>query len=83
MSMSISSEINNEFDDQLFECTLLIVSLLLKQYKENAIDITDFKSHTTNKISYILNNYNDIKDNNKKRNIESLINECIAINNTL
>ena len=82
--MSFSSEITNkEFDNQLFECSILIVSLLLNQYKVKEIDITDFKSHTTNKISYILNNIDIIKDNMEKRNIENLINECVAINNSI
>ena len=82
--MSFSYEMTNkEFNNQLFECTILIVSLLLNQYKEKVIDITDFKTHTTSKISYILNNYDIIKDNIKKREIESLINECLEINSIL
>lgn len=81
--MSSSYEmINKEFDNQLFECSLLIISLLLNQYKAKAIDITDFKNHTTNKISYILNNFDIIKDQKEKNTIENLINECIEINNT-
>lgn len=84
MKMSSSYEmINKEFDNQLFECSLLIISLLLNQYKAKAIDITDFKDHTANKISYILNNFDIIKDEKEKTNIEGLINECIAINNSL
>ena len=80
--MSFSYEMNNkDFNNQLFECSLLVVSLLLKQYKAKAIDITDFQKHTTNKISYIRNNFDIIKDNTEKRVIENLINECIGIIN--
>lgn len=82
--MSSSYEIiNKEFDDQIFECSLLIISLLLNQYKAKSISITDFKSHTANKISYILNNFDIIKDEKEKTNIKNLINECNAINNSL
>lgn len=81
--MCSSKEIFNEIDNQLFECSLILISLLLNQYKAQTININDFKSHTKNKITYILNNIGIIKDNNQKRIIESLINECIIINNTL
>ncbi|HEY5583762.1 MAG TPA: hypothetical protein VIK78_04630 [Ruminiclostridium sp.] len=74
---------NNEFDDQLLECSVLVVSLLINQYKAKAIDKTDFKIHTKNKINYIINNLGIIKDTVKKSSIESLINECNEINNTL
>lgn len=72
---------DEEFEKQLFECSLMLVSLLLMQYKKKSIDITDFKCHTTNKINYILKNFEIIKDNNQRRNIEELINECNAIAN--
>jgi len=81
--MNYSYELSNKnINNQLFECSLLVVSLLLKQYKAKAIDITDFRNHTTNKISYIQNNFDKIKDGMEKRNIENLINECIEITNT-
>jgi len=82
MSLSIKMQ-NKEFDNQLFECAVLVVSLLINQYKANAIDLTDFKSHTKNKINYILNNLDIIKDTTKKSSIESLISECNKINNSL
>lgn len=73
--MSFSSE----FDNQLFECSLLLLSLLLNEYKLQKIDITDFKEHAINKISYIKDNFDIINNSLEKRNIESLINECIEI----
>jgi hypothetical protein len=80
--MSFSYEMTNEdFNNKLLECSVLVVLLLLKQYKANIIDKSDFRSHTTNKISYILNNFDNIIDNKEKRTIESLINECMDINN--
>lgn len=80
--MSSSYEMANyDFDNQLFECSLLTVSLLLNQYKAKTINIIEFKKHTTNKINYILNNFQIIKDDTKKSSIENLINECIKINN--
>jgi len=81
--MSFSCDMTNkDFNNQLIECSILLVSLLLKQYKSKAIDITDFRDHTTNKISYILNNFDTIKDNMKKKSIEDLINECNEITNS-
>lgn len=76
--MSIPFE-NEEFRDQLFECSVLLVSLLLNQYKKSIINITDFKCHTARKISYINDNLHIIKDDNKKKNIENLIDECRKI----
>ena len=82
--MSSSYEmINKEFDYQLFECSILIISLLLNQYKAKSINIIDFKCHTANKINYILNNFDVIKDEKEKTNIKNLINECNAISNGL
>jgi len=81
--MNITCETTNkDFNNKLFDCSLLVVSLLLKQYKANAIDITDFRSHTSVKINYIRTNLDTIKDSMKKRTIERLINECIRIINT-
>ncbi len=70
---------NEEFEKQLFECSLMLVSLLLVQYKRKTIDITDFKCHTANKINYILKNFDLIKDKSERRSIEKLINECNTI----
>ena len=81
--MSSSYEMANyDFDNQLFECCILTITILLDQYKDNTINITEFKNNTTNKINYILNNFGILKDSTKKRSIENLINECIKINNT-
>lgn len=80
--MSFSYEfINKDYNSQLFECSLLVVSILLKQYKANIINITDFKTHTKNKISYIFNNIDIIKDTMEKITIKNIINECIQITN--
>lgn len=79
--MSIPFE-NEELRNQLFECSVLLVSLLLNQYKKNIINITDFKCHVTRKISYINDNIDIIKDEIKKKNIENLINECRNISNS-
>lgn len=70
------------FNDQLFECSFLLVSILLEKYKKNIIDITDFKTHTANKISYIKDNLKFIKENDRKIAIENLVIECDAINNS-
>lgn len=71
---------NQNFNDQLFECSFLIVSILLEKYKEKSIDITDFKNNTVTKISYIQNNLEHIKEIDNKLLIENVINECIDIN---
>ncbi len=68
------------FDKQLFECCVIMVSLLLKQYKNKMIDITDFKCHTANKIRYIHENIECETNIAKKKNIENLLNECNSIN---
>ncbi len=67
--------------DELFECSFLLISILLKQYKEHLIDVDCFKSNSQNKIQYILNNYHKIQDDAQKILIQNLINECIEINN--
>ena len=72
-----------DIDDKLFDCSFKLISLLLKQYKDNTIDISTFRSHTQNKIMYILNNFDSIKDGTKKTTIESLMNECIKIINNV
>jgi len=52
-----------------------MVSILINQYNNKIIDITDFKTHTANKISYILK-YIDIgTDIEKKEAAENLIKE--------
>jgi primosomal protein N'' len=73
---------NTIFNDQLFECSFLLVSILLEEYKKNIIDITDFKAHTATKISYIKDNLKFIKEIDRKIVIENLVSECIAINNS-
>lgn len=67
-------------NDKLFECSFLLISLLLKQYKENAIDKITFINHSQKKIMYLLNNFDKVKDGTKKTTIESLMNECLEIN---
>ncbi|MDF2987347.1 MAG: hypothetical protein K0R50_2857 [Eubacterium sp.] len=74
------SDDKDNFEKQLFDCCLVMLSLLLKQYNNKIIDITDFKCHTTNKIRYILTNLDLEKDNEKKKVIENLIHDCNAIN---
>ncbi|QNU65582.1 hypothetical protein EHE19_011665 [Ruminiclostridium herbifermentans] len=69
-------------DDVLLECSYLLISILLKQYKENVIDLDCFKSNSINKIQYILNNFHKIQDESHKEKIKKLINECIEINNS-
>ncbi len=63
------------FDKQLFECCVIMVSILIKQYNNKMINITDFKTHTANKVSYILK-YINIETNTEKRNTaENLVKE--------
>jgi hypothetical protein len=68
------------FDRQLFECCIIMVSILLKQYRNKMIDITDFKCHTANKIRYIFENMECETNIEKKKNIENLLKECNTIN---
>lgn len=70
---------NEDFRNQLFECSVLLVTLLLNQYKKSIINITDFKCHTARKISYINDNISIIKDDTQKKNIKNLIDECRKI----
>ncbi len=72
---------STEIEDDLFECSFLLISILLKQYKENLIDLNRFKSNSINKIQYILDNIHKIQDESSKITINNLINECIEINN--
>ena len=72
---------NTEIEDDLFECSFLLISILLKQYKENLIDLNRFKSNSISKIQYILDNIHKIQDESSKITINNLINECIEINN--
>lgn len=72
---------NTGTEDGLFECSFLLISILLKQYKENLIDLDSFKSNSQNKIQYILNNYHKVQDKAQKIIIKNLLNECIEINN--
>lgn len=63
------------FDKQLFECCVIMLSILIEQYNNKKIDITDFKAHTKTKISYILK-YIDVGANiEKKITAENLIKE--------
>ncbi len=68
------------YDKQLLECCIAMLSILLKQYRNKIINITDFKSHTANKIRYITENI-DLETNFiKKKAIKNLVNECNSIN---
>ncbi|OPX43504.1 hypothetical protein CLHUN_26510 [Ruminiclostridium hungatei] len=67
------------YDKQLLECCIAMLSILLKQYKNKTIDITDFKSHTANKIRYISENINLETNFIKKKAIKNLVNECNSI----
>ena len=72
---------STETEDVLFECSFLLISILLKQYKQNLIDLDCFKSNSTNKIQYILNNYHKLQDKAQKILIKNLLKECIELNN--
>ncbi len=68
------------FNEDLFECSLLTLSLLLEVFKKNLIDITDFKSNTELKINYIQSNLEHINEIERRSFIECVIHECIEIN---
>ncbi|PYG87412.1 hypothetical protein LY28_02080 [Ruminiclostridium sufflavum DSM 19573] len=68
--------------DELFECSFLLLSILLQKYNEKEIDISTFKSHTQTKINYMLNNFHKINDGTQKTAVENLLSECTEINNT-
>ncbi|ACL76306.1 hypothetical protein [Ruminiclostridium cellulolyticum] len=68
------------FNEELFECSFITISLLLEIFKKNLIDITDFKSNTEIKISYIQDNLEHINQIERRSLIESVIRECIEIN---
>lgn len=76
-------EMNKEFDNQLFECSFLIVTMLLKQYKQNSISATEFKTHTKNKLKFLQSSLMTLEDGKMRKDIEQTINECITINNSL
>lgn len=76
-----SERANKDVSDMLFECSLLFITLLLNQYKAQAINISDFKNHTAKKINYIKSNFDIINDTKKRITIENLINECNEIIN--
>ncbi len=63
------------FDKQLFECCVIMVSILIKQYDNKMINITDFITHTTNKISYILKYVNNETNTEKRITAENLLKE--------
>ncbi len=65
----------NSIEQQLMECCIMIVSLLIRQYRDNTINISDFKSHTTNKIRYILEHLEQEPDGVKKNSIQKLLDE--------
>ncbi len=71
---------NKNLNNQLYECSILLVSLLLDQYKSKAINLTDFRNHTTKKISYIVNNWDSLEGSIDKTTVEKLLNECNEIN---
>ncbi len=68
------------FNEDLFECSLLTIKLLLEVFKKELIDITDFRSNTELKISYIQNNLEHINEIERRSFIERVIHECIEIN---
>ena len=72
---------NTGIEDDLLECSLLLISILLKQYKENLIDLNCFKSNTQIKLQYILKNYHKVQDEEKQISITKLLNECTEVNN--
>lgn len=72
---------NNDIRDELLECSLLQISLLLKLYKENKIDLSTFKNHSYNKIAFIQNNFDTLNESAQKLNAEDIINECVEISN--
>lgn len=76
-----SEKSNKDVSNMLFECSLLFITLLLNQYKSQAINIGDFRQHTLKKINYIKNNFDIVNDSNQRISIENLINECNEIMN--
>ncbi len=72
---------NKDFNSQLFECSFLILSLLLKQYKTNTISLADFKNHIKHKLNYIQLNLAYVDNDIQKKEIEEIVNECIIISN--
>lgn len=72
---------NTGIEDDLLECSLLLISILLKQYKENLIDLNCFKSNTQIKLQYILKNYHKVQHKEKQISITNLLNECTEVNN--
>lgn len=72
---------NKDFNSQLFECSFLILSLLLKQYKTNTISLDDFKNHIKHKLNYIQLNLAYVDNDLQKKEIEEIVNECIIISN--
>lgn len=72
---------NKDFNSQLFECSFLILSLLLKQYKTNTISLDDFKNHIKHKLNYIQLNLAYVDNDIQKKEIEEIVNECIIISN--
>ncbi|WP_024831273.1 hypothetical protein [Ruminiclostridium josui] len=67
------------FNPQLFECSFITLKLLLEVFKKNLIDITDFKSNSELKISYIQSNLKHIQSE-RRSSIECVIHECMEIN---
>ncbi len=78
MNYSYQEKIKSE----IIKCSILIISLLLTKYKSKEIEIIDFKNHTINKINYIINNLDAIKDTIDIDVVENLINECNEIYNS-
>lgn len=70
---------NEEFEKQLFECSFLIVSLLLKKYKENLISKEEFKLHTVHKIEFLQKNIESVTDSIQKQDVQNVISECLMI----
>lgn len=73
---------NTNFSSELFECSFLIVSLLLKQYNQNSISRNDFINHTKHKIEYINSNLKNVNDSNLLKNAQDLIDQCSQIIST-
>lgn len=69
----------NSFEQQLMECCTMMVSILIKQYRDSIINISDFKVHTTQKIRYIIEHIDRESDAEKKNSIQRLLDEYNSI----
>lgn len=70
---------SNNISKELYECCVIMVEILLKQYKNNSINISDFRSHSLNKIKYIMENIDNETNIDKKKSVSNLLDECNEI----